>query len=71
MYSNCHSTTDTWRGKNKPYQNRLIAGKVVQDEVLLDSLRSHTNVRQALLAVGLAAKGNNYNRTKHLLSTLS
>lgn len=58
---NCHSQTDTFRGRNK---NK---GKViVSDEELLTALADNANVRQALQSVGLAAKGGNYARVKAL-----
>lgn len=62
---NCHSVTDTWRGRNKPRKN---GENKVSDQELLDALEKNSNIRQALLSVGLAAKGNNYNRAKKLLS---
>lgn len=62
---NCHSTTDTWRGRNKPRYN---GQKIVEDFVLLEALKSESNIRCALLKVGLAAKGGNYARAKRLLA---
>jgi 5-methylcytosine-specific restriction endonuclease McrA len=62
---NCHSVTDTWRGRNKPRTN---GEKKVSDDELIEALGKHSNIRQALLSVGLAAKGNNYDRAKKLLS---
>lgn len=61
---NCHSITDTWRGRNKPIRN---GDNKVSDEELLLALQETNNIRQALIAVGLAAKGNNYQRAKKLL----
>ena len=61
---NCHSVTDTWRGRNKPNKN---GEKKVSDSDLSEALKNHSSIRQALLAVGLAAKGNNYERAKKLL----
>lgn len=61
---NCHSVTDTWRGRNKPRTN---GEKKVEDKELIEALEKHSTIRQALLAVGLAAKGNNYQRAKKLL----
>lgn len=62
---NCHSITDTWRGRNKPANN----GKnVVQDKTLLQHLQDAPNIRQGLLRAGLAAKGANYERAKQLLN---
>jgi len=61
---NCHSTTDTWRGRNKPVKNGL---NEVTDEFLLKCLNESDNIRQGLLKAGIAAKGNNYSRAKRLL----
>lgn len=58
---NCHSQTDTYKGRNKN------TGKVkVSDEQLLTALKNNATIRQALQAVGLAAKGGNYERAKKL-----
>lgn len=62
---NCHSITGTWRGRNKPYKN---GENKVTDEELTVALKEHKSIRQALLSVGLAAKGNNYARAKKLLN---
>lgn len=62
---NCHSITPTWRGRN------INSGKKkVSDEELLTALQEHSNIRQALQAVGLAPKGGNYARAKVLKSKL-
>ncbi len=61
---NCHSVTDTWRGRNKPRKN---GENKVSDEELIIALQRTSTIRQALLSVGLAAKGNNYSRAKKLL----
>ncbi len=61
---NCHSVTDTWRGRNKPSKNGI---NEVSDEFLLQCLKETANIRQGLLKAGLAAKGNNYLRAKKLL----
>lgn len=61
---NCHSQTDTWRGRNKPAKNGNI---VISDEDLLNHLQESASIRQGLLKAGLAAKGNNYVRAKKLL----
>lgn len=65
---NCHSITDTWRGRNKPIKNGVNSAT---DEEIIDSLKSSKNIRQALLNVGLAAKGDNYARAKNLLDTIN
>jgi hypothetical protein len=64
---NCHSITDTWRGRNKPARNGIID---VTDEFLLQCLNDTDNIRQGLLKSGLAAKGNNYQRAKKLLGII-
>lgn len=59
---NCHSLTPTWRGRN------INTGTIkVTDDELKEALNDSKNIRQALLAVGLAAKGANYERAKRLL----
>lgn len=59
---NCHSLTDTWRGRNKTNKRNKIS-----DEELFNSLlKNEWNMRQSLLEVGLAAKGGNYNRCHKL-----
>lgn len=62
---NCHSITDTWRGRNKTNGTRK---KSIPDEVLLESLlKNKFNFRQSLLEIGMAAKGGNYKRCHRLL----
>jgi hypothetical protein len=64
---NCHSITDTWRGRNKPKRNGI---NNVSDKFLLECLSSSPTIRQGLLKAGLSAKGNNYERAKKLLSVM-
>lgn len=59
---NCHSQTDTWRGRN--------TAASVSDDILLNALKSEKNIRQALLSVGMAGKGSNYKRAKKLLGLI-
>jgi len=61
---NCHSTTKTWRGRNKP---RLNGNKKISDDDLLSYLKESDTIRQGLLAAGLSARGNNYKRAKKIL----
>jgi Zn finger protein HypA/HybF involved in hydrogenase expression len=63
---NCHSITDTWRGRNKPARNGVDE---VTDEFLLQCLKETKNIRQGLLKAGMAAKGKNYLRAKRLLES--
>jgi Zn finger protein HypA/HybF involved in hydrogenase expression len=61
---NCHSQTSNFRGRN------INTGKKnVSDKILLEQLKK-TNIRQALLNVGMAASGTNYDRCKKLLESI-
>jgi len=57
---NCHAISPTWRGRNK-------GNYTVSNEELLQALQETESVRQALLRVGLSAKGGNYHRAYNLL----
>jgi hypothetical protein len=61
---NCHALTENYRGKN---MNRNH-DNYVSDEDFINALKSTPNVRQALLKLGLTAKGANYNRAYNLLN---
>jgi len=54
---NCHSQTDTWRGRNKQDKR----SKISDDEIVKAYIKTNS-IRQTLLEVGLAAKGGNYKR---------
>lgn len=59
---NCHSYTDNWRGKN------INLGKEkIQEQDYVEALKSSPNIRQALLKLGLTAKGANYTRARELI----
>jgi hypothetical protein len=59
---NCHAKTKFYRGRN------INTGKIkVTDEQLLTSLKEHSNIRQALISVGLTPKGANYERAKTIM----
>ena len=60
---NCHSMTDTWRGRNKNSGNIKVT-----DKELVFALSKNKNIRQALISVGLAAKGENYKRCHEIIS---
>lgn len=59
---NCHSQTDTWRGKNKTNKRN----KISDDEIIKTYLKNK-NIRQTLIEVGLSAKGGNYKRLHQLI----
>ena len=55
---NCHSLTETWRGRNKKERRHRVPDKRLLESLLINDW----NMRQSLLDVGLSAKGGNYNR---------
>lgn len=59
---NCHALTDNYKGKNI---NKGIM--IVPDEDLVKALNECPNIRQALISVGLTAKGGNYVRANELI----
>jgi 5-methylcytosine-specific restriction endonuclease McrA len=63
MCPNCHSQTDTFRGRG---MNTGI--KKVADSDLLSALRKYPNIRQALISVNLTPKGGNYDRAYKILA---
>jgi hypothetical protein len=62
--SNCHSFTPTYKGRNI---NKFLkkGEKKISDELLIEQLKTK-NIRQSLIAVGLCASGENYERCKIL-----
>lgn len=58
---NCHSQTPTFKGRN------MSREKKVSDEDLKKALLETSNIRQALIKVGLSPEGANYARAKKLL----
>lgn len=60
---NCHALTNTYRGKNKNIQTNVV----ISEEQFVEALNTTPNIRQALMKLGLAPKGANYNRAKKIL----
>lgn len=60
---NCHSITETWRGRNKNKKFRTVT-----DEELLKMLRETKSIYLALKTVGLTPRGGNYKRAYRLLN---
>lgn len=61
---NCHALTTNYRGKN-------ISKKIddiIPEKKFVEALQSSPNIRQALLKLGLSAKGANYNRAHELIT---
>ena len=55
---NCHSITDTWRGRNRRDKLNLI--KLTPEDFVNAFKNNNGNVRKALLSLDLAGKGANY-----------
>lgn len=60
---NCHSQTETFRGRNKN-----TGQKTVDDSVIIENFAKTKNIRKTLILSGLAAKGANYNKVKRILT---
>lgn len=61
---NCHSFTDTWKGRNSVKKKTR---DYVSDEDFILALSNSKNIRQALLSLGLTPKGANYQRAYNLI----
>ena len=59
---NCHACTDNYRGKNINKCTRRIS-----DDEFAKYLQDNINIRQALKAMGLSAKGGNYQRARDII----
>lgn len=59
---NCHACTDNYRGKNINKVTRKIS-----DDEFAKYLQDNVNIRQALKAMGLSAKGGNYQRARDII----
>ena len=57
---NCHSLTNTWRGRGKTITR-------CDDKTIYETYLKCESIRQTLLTLGMAAKGNNYRRVKNIL----
>lgn len=59
---NCHATTNTFRGRNK------LRGSFPPDTIFYEKFKEVGNIRQTLLALGLAAKGGNYGHANRIIA---
>jgi hypothetical protein len=59
---NCHSQTETWRGRNKKNNRNKIS-----DDIIVKSYLKTKIIRQTLLDVGLSPKGGNYRRVYQII----
>ena len=60
---NCHALTDTYRGRNK----KKVSSNTISENEFVEALQTTSNIRQALLKLGLAPAGANYSKAKELL----
>jgi len=63
---NCHSITETWRGRNKSKKKN----KVTDEELVYKIIEHNFNIRQALIDIGLTPKGGNYKRCNRLIKEI-
>lgn len=60
---NCHSQTDTWRGRNQKRHNKKSP---LTDDQIVQALTEHSTIADALRSLGRVPKGNNYYRAVKL-----
>lgn len=60
---NCHSMTDNWKGRGIKKKKQDI----IDEQQFLSAMKESENIRQALLKLGLSAKGGNYNTAKKIM----
>lgn len=63
---NCHALTENFRSKNQ--SNTKQKNEYITDDIFIEALKTTPNVRQALLKLGLTARGGNYSRAYNLIS---
>lgn len=63
---NCHSQTDTWRGRN----SRKKPKKVSDEELIKAILDNQLNFSKALISLNLAPKGGNYKRCYSIIRSI-
>jgi hypothetical protein len=62
---NCHSQTSNYAGKNK----KPTVKNIINDDVIIDAIKTTFSRRQALLKIGLCGKGWNYRRINEIIKT--
>jgi hypothetical protein len=58
---NCHALTENYRGRN------INRDRNISDEEFVEALNKSSNIRQALISIGLTPKGGNYARANELI----
>ena len=61
---NCHSQTETFRGRNLLGKKRKPP---IDEQVIIKAINESSNIRQVLLKIGLTPKGDNYTRIKKIM----
>lgn len=61
---NCHSQTDTFRGKNMKKSNH----KKINDSEFVNALQNNSNIRNALMELNLVPAGANYKRAEKIIT---
>ena len=60
---NCHSLTNNWRGRGIGKKKQ----EPIDEQLFASALQTSTSIRQALLKLGLTAKGGNYDTAKKIM----
>ena len=60
---NCHALTNFYRGRNID----MHGYQKIEDKDFIEALKNSPNIRQALLSLGLSAKGANYEKAYRLI----
>ena len=63
---NCHAQTENYRNRNISTEKEKR--NIISDEDFVQALQTSKNIRQALLKLGLAAKGGNYARANEIIA---
>ena len=62
---NCHAQTDNYRNKNTIQKEKR---EEITEEKFKEALETSSNIRQALIKLGLAPKGGNYTRANEIIA---
>ena len=63
---NCYAQTENYRNRNISTEKEKR--NIISDEDFVQALQTSKNIRQALLKLGLAAKGGNYTRANEIIA---
>ena len=60
---NCHSQTDTYKGKN----NKNIGLQTYSDQDIITALQSSISIYSAIRMLGMSSHGNHYKRIRNII----